>query len=459
MRVAGCGYRDAGCEMQVAGCEMRDARFGMQDVGCGMRDDRYVNMHFEFCDKNSYFVNMIAPKVSIIIVNYNVKYFLENCLLSVLKSVKHVRAEIIVADNHSTDGSSDYFKDRFPQVHFIYLPQNVGFAKANNKALQSATGEYILFLNPDTIIAEDTIDCCIQYMEQDRKAGAIGVQMIDGSGHFLPESKRGLPDTKNSFGKITGLGNIIPNLFGGYYASHLKKDETGPVDVLAGAFFFTRKIILNEIGSFDEQFFMFGEDVDLSYRIQKAGYKNMYLGSTSIIHFKGESSQKKSAAYRKYFFGAMHLFVNKHPHKNKKLLHAAINLHACISTCSSFFSLSEKPISKERKTALICKQDQFTAVIKILKHAEFPVTTMGRMATDVYDKDHCFGNTEQLPVFLKNHMIDQLVICGATVSNKDAMLLIAKFASKVSFLFLQENSSVIVGSNDKNSNGIFIAAN
>ena len=401
---------------------------------------------------------MISPKVSVIIVNYNVKYFLENCLLSVLKSVKNVRAEIIVADNDSTDGSSDYFKDRFPDVHFILLPENVGFAKANNKALQYATGEYILFLNPDTIIAEDTIDCCILYMEQDRNAGALGVQMIDGSGHFLPESKRGLPDTKSSFGKITGLGKFLPDLFGGYYASQLKKNETGPVDVLAGAFFFTRKVILDKVGLFDEQFFMFGEDVDLSYRIQKAGYKNIYLGSTSIIHFKGESSQKKSAAYRNYFFGAMHLFVNKHPHKNKNLLHAAIYINACISKCKSLFSLSVKPSSNVRKTALICKQDQFTEVIKILKHAEFPVTIMGRMATDIQDKDHCFGNTEQLPVFLKNNMIDQLVICGTTVRNKDAMLLISKFASKVSFLFLQERSSVIVGSDDKNSNGIFIAA-
>lgn len=404
-------------------------------------------------------MNMISPKLSVIIVNYNVKYFLENCLLSVLKSVKNIQAEIIVADNHSADGSAAYLRSRFPEARFIFLPENIGFARANNEALKTANGEYILFLNPDTIIAEDTIECCMKYIQHDQNTGAIGVQMIDGSGNFLPESKRGLPGPWNSFGKISGLGKLFPKLFGGYYATHVKKDETGAVDVLAGAFIFTRKNILDTTGSFDERFFMFGEDIDLSYRIQKAGYKNVYLGSASIIHFKGESSQKKSASYHQHFFGAMHLFVEKHQLKNKNIIHAGIRLNAFLSGCKQFLTSHSKHISRTKKTAVICSQDQFTALVKILQHAVVPVTIIGRLATDIHDKDHCIGYTEQLPVFLKNNMIEQLVICGSGMRNKDAIDLISKYASRISFLFLQEGSKSIVGSDDKNSNGIFIAAN
>lgn len=413
---------------------------------------------FELCHKNSYFVNMISPKVSIIIVNYNVKYFLENCLLSVLKSIKNISAEIIVADNDSTDGSDRYFNNQFPKVEFLFLPENIGFAKANNAALQKAKGKYILFLNPDTIIAENTIENCVEYMDQHDEAGAIGVQMTDGSGNFLKESKRGLPNVKNAFGKFSGFSKLLPGIFGGYYADHIPKDTVAAVDVLAGAFFFTRKNILDTIGSFDEQFFMFGEDVDLSYRMQQAGFKNIYLGTSSIIHFKGESTQKKSAAYHRNFFGAMHLFVNKHQQKNKFWLHAAIHINAFISKSKQLFKYSATPDAENKKTAIMCSQAVFTDVIKILQQAIHPVVIIGRLSLEKNDKDHCFGYIDQLPVFLKNNLVEQIVLCGSYLSNLEAIELVKQYASKVSFLFYQEGSKSIVGSDDKNSNGIFIAA-
>ncbi len=402
---------------------------------------------------------MNSPEISIIIVNFNVKFFLENCLISILKSVKNISAEIIVVDNNSSDGTKPYFENRFTDVRFIFLSENVGFAKANNEGLKMATGKFILFLNPDTIIAEDSIELCVNYMRLHDNCGALGVRMIDGSGSFLKESKRGLPNTKNAFGKLSGLEKIFPSLFGGYYANHLKENQTCEVDILAGAFFFTRKEILNTIGSFDEIFFMFGEDIDLSYRIQKAGYQNVYLAETTILHFKGESIQKKNAAYHKNFFGAMHLFVEKHQKKNKKLLHTAINAKYFLSKLNRIFSHSRSSVSNAKNTAIICSQENFTHVIKILKHANVPVTIIGRIASHKKDNSHCFGYIDQLPVFLKNKTLEQLVICGSDISNKEAFILLSTYANCVSFLFYQEGSNSIVGSDDKNKNGIFISVN
>lgn len=222
-------------------------------------------------------------------------------------------AEVWVVDNNSTDGSVEYLRQRFPFVNFIANAENIGFAKANNQALAQCRGKFILFLNPDTILPEDCFHQCIAFMEQHERAGAVGVQMIDGSGKYLPESKRGLPTPWVSFCKMSGLSRLFPGsrLFDRYYLGHLPGTEVHEVDVLSGAFMWVRKDLLDRTGGFDERFFMYAEDIDLSYRIQLAGYQNYYLPSPVIIHFKGEST-RRDARYIRLFYTAMIQFVEKY---------------------------------------------------------------------------------------------------------------------------------------------------
>jgi GT2 family glycosyltransferase len=256
----------------------------------------------------------ISLTLSIIIVSYNVKYFLEQCLHSVASAVKGIPAEVIVVDNASTDNSLPYLQERFPAVHYIASQQNLGFAKACNQGLAYAKGDYILFLNPDTLLAEDSLSICLRFLQTHTHAGAIGVRMVDGSGSFLRESKRSFPSPLTSFYKLSGLTALFPHSkkFGKYHLGYLSETQNHEVDVLAGAFMLIKKEVLNTVGSFDEAFFMYGEDVDLSYRIQQAGYKNYYLADTTIIHFKGESTKRGSLNYVKLFYQAMSLFVKKH---------------------------------------------------------------------------------------------------------------------------------------------------
>jgi N-acetylglucosaminyl-diphospho-decaprenol L-rhamnosyltransferase len=256
--------------------------------------------------------------LSVVIVSYNVKYFLEQCLSSLKKAVEGLslsggRAEVFIIDNASTDGSPDFLEPLFPNFHFIRNKENKGFAKANNLAIPLCNGEFILFLNPDTILAEDSLEICISFFRDHADAGAVGVRMIDGAGRFLRESKRGFPYPVTSFFKMTGLARLFPRskIFSSYYMGHLDEDRIEAVEVLSGAFMMVKKNVLNKTGGFDEQFFMYAEDIDLSYRIVKTGFKNYYLPSTTIIHFKGESTQK-DFQYVKMFYSAMQLFMKKH---------------------------------------------------------------------------------------------------------------------------------------------------
>lgn len=215
--------------------------------------------------------------LSVIIVNYNVKYFLEQCLFSVMHALQHMDGEVIVIDNASTDGSRDYLEARFPSIQFVWNGENHGFAKANNQAIQLAKGEFVLFLNPDTIVAEDCFVKCIAFFSEHSNAGAAGVRMVDGSGEFLRESKRAYPSLLTSFFKLTGLTTLFPRspIFSRYHLGHMDQDKDHDVDVLAGAFMMVRQQVLKETGGFDERFFMYGEDIDLSYRIQQAGWRIM----------------------------------------------------------------------------------------------------------------------------------------------------------------------------------------
>ena len=252
--------------------------------------------------------------ISVIIVNYNVKYFLEQCLCSVQKALIKLDGEIIVIDNTSADGSMEYLQPKFNNVHFIVNEKNLGFGKACNQGLVRAKGKYILFLNPDTVIPEDCFEKCIRFLDSHTDAGAMGIRMVDGSGKFLKESKRAFPSPLTSLYKLTGLAILFPHskTFGKYHLGYLDEHQNHIIDVLAGAFMMVKKEVLDKAGGFDEVFFMYGEDVDLSYRIQKTGYNNYYFSESSIIHFKGESTRKGSLNYVKMFYLAMSVFVRKH---------------------------------------------------------------------------------------------------------------------------------------------------
>jgi GT2 family glycosyltransferase len=290
-------------------------------------------------------------KLSIIIVNYNVEYFLEQCLHSVRKAVHGVDAEVIVVDNNSIDGSNNMVIKKFPEVRLIANKDNRGFSKANNQGINLSSGEYVLLLNPDTVVEDDTFSKIIDFMDAHPKAGALGVKMVDGAGNFLPESKRGLPTPITSFYKIFGLSSLFPHSkrFARYHLGHLDKDEVHEVEILAGAFMMLRRSVLDEIGLLDETFFMYGEDIDLSYRVIKAGYKNYYFPKTRIIHYKGESTKKGSINYVLVFYQAMVIFANKHfSQKNARLYTALINLaiyfRAFLSLLSRFWDRIFLPI-------------------------------------------------------------------------------------------------------------------
>lgn len=253
-------------------------------------------------------------KLSVVIVNYNVKHFLEQCLHSVYKAAEGINTEIFVVDNHSADGSAQFIREKFPNLFFIENTENIGFSRANNQAIRLSKGEYILLLNPDTVVEEDTFRKVIAFMESHPDAGGLGVKMIDGKGNFLPESKRGLPTPEVAFYKMFGISKLFPHSkrFGRYHLSYLNENEVQSVDVLAGAFMLLRKETLGKTGLLDETFFMYGEDIDLSYRITQAGYKNYYFPETTIIHYKGESTKKGSLNYVKVFYNAMIIFARKH---------------------------------------------------------------------------------------------------------------------------------------------------
>jgi GT2 family glycosyltransferase len=225
-----------------------------------------------------------------------------------------LQVETIVVDNDSVDGSVEHIRHHFPEVRLIANADNRGFARANNQAIREARGKYVLLLNPDTILEKDTLTQCFGFMEKKPGCGAVGVKMIDGEGKFLPESKRGFPTPFTSLMRLTGLSRLFPEsrIFNQYNLGYLDEDEINEVDVLCGAFMFIRKEALDRVGLLDEAFFMYGEDIDLSYRIQQGGYRIFYLPTTTIVHFKGESTKKSSLRYYSTFYSAMAIFAKKH---------------------------------------------------------------------------------------------------------------------------------------------------
>lgn len=293
--------------------------------------------------------------LSVIIVNYNVRDFLKQCLQSVQQSrgVEWGKDfEVYVVDNRSADDSVDMVRNGFPQVKLIANLENTGFAKANNQAIVRSEAKYVLLLNPDTLIEADTLKKCIDFMEAHPDAGGLGVKMLDGQGHFLKESKRGLPTPATSFYKISGLCRLFPRSerFAAYYMGHLNPDEIHQVEILSGAFMMLRKETLLKVGMLDESFFMYGEDIDLSYRILLGGYKNYYFPYTRIIHYKGESTKKGSLNYVLVFYKAMEIFAEKYFSKGKyrfyfHILRMAIWLRASLSMMSRLLKRIFLPLS------------------------------------------------------------------------------------------------------------------
>lgn len=265
--------------------------------------------------------------LSVVIVSYNVRYYLEQCLRSVFLAGQGLEMEVFVVDNNSTDGSPEYLRSRFPEVHFIVNSDNRGFSRANNQAIRQARGRYVLLLNPDTIVTERTFADCIHYLDQHPEVGATGVSMYGNNGCFAWESRRGVPTPWTAFCKMIGLTALFPHnrYFGRYYMRYLPREEANYIEVISGAFNMLRHQAIRQIGLLDETFFMYGEDIDLSYRLLEAGWRNAYV-PTPILHYKGESTQKSSYRYVHIFYQAMLIFFDKHFSHRYRILSFLIRL-------------------------------------------------------------------------------------------------------------------------------------
>lgn len=259
-------------------------------------------------------IGLHCMKLSVIIVNYNVRAYLEQCLCTVEEALRGIDGDVFVVDNQSTDGSVEMVRAKFPNVKLIANTENVGFSRANNQAIRLSKAEHVVLLNPDTVVGEDVFHKALAFMDEHPKIGGLGVKMIDGKGNFLPESKRGLPTPAVAFYKIIGLTRLFPHskIFGRYHLGHLPENEPARIEILSGACMFLRMKTLDEVGLLDESFFMYGEDIDLSYRITLGGYENWYLPQARIIHYKGESTKKSSVNYVFVFYNAMAIFAKKH---------------------------------------------------------------------------------------------------------------------------------------------------
>ncbi|MCD7976650.1 MAG: glycosyltransferase family 2 protein [Tannerellaceae bacterium] len=319
-------------------------------------------------------------KLSVIIVNYNVKYLVEQCLFSVNAALSGMDAEIFVVDNNSSDGSLEYLRPRFPEVIFIENKENAGFPKANNQAIRQCKGEYVLLLNPDTVIGEEMIRNLCFFMDEHPKAGAVGVKMLDAHGVFLPESKRSFPSPWVSFCKIFGLSRLAPAspVFSRYSLPYLNENKQHKVEVLAGACMFLRHEALDKVGLLDESFFMYGEDIDLSYRMILGGYKNYYIPER-ILHYKGESTQQNNIKYIQTFYGAMHIFYKKYYPRSSWFMSFFIKLGIWVKGLFEWvlrgLGLKRKPKNKHSRLLVICREEQFeeikAACVKRMSQLEY----------------------------------------------------------------------------------------
>lgn len=376
-------------------------------------------------------------QLSVIILNYNVRHFLEQCVLSVQKALRHVEGEIIVVDNNSSDESCAMVKTRFPGVKLIINHDNLGFPKGNNRAVAEAKGEYLCILNPDTVVAEDTFEKLLAFAASKTDVGIVGCKLIDGSGNFLPESKRGIPTPWVSFTKIFGLYRIFPqnSWFNRYYAQHLSAGQSGKVDILVGAFMVIKRSLYNEIGGFDEDCFMYSDDIDLSYVVLQNGKSNYYFHGTTVIHYKGESTIK-DATYMKRFRQAMNFFYKKH-------FNPSLFFSAFMQIGTVFFSLAKK-IQGKPKPKLAPKR-----YVLISGDASLQDKLEQRLAAKVKLASLVNG---KITVSLKKHT--EIIIDNGYVTYKDAIAFLEDYKNQsLTFKFKPEGSHFIIGSNSSNERG------
>lgn len=380
-------------------------------------------------------------QLSVIILNYNVRYFLEQCVLSVQEALSVIDGEIIVVDNNSDDDSCQMMKNRFPEVKLIQNKENYGFPKGNNIGVQQAKGKYICILNPDTVVAEDTFSKILVFAEKQTNLGIIGCKLIDGTGNFLPESKRGVPTPWVAFTKIFGLYKIFPNLklFNQYYAQHLRDNQTGKVDILVGAFMVMQRQLYLETGGFDEDCFMYADDIDLSYSVLQKQKSNYYFHETSVIHYKGESTIKDEK-YMKRFQEAMEFFYQKHFRKS-------IFFSIFIKIGILFFSFI-KMFQGKQKVNLLPESYIFLSSNKILSE-KLSLCLKNKVSFLDFKKEKMVNSClvskgKRVEIILDNHY----------VSFKKCIEILETLRDKhITFKILPKNANFIIGSDSKNERG------
>ena len=371
-------------------------------------------------------------QLSIIILNYNVRYFLELCVLSVQNAIQNSDAEIIVIDNNSQDDSCEMMKKRFPNIKLIENKENSGFPKGNNIGVAAAKGEYICILNPDTVVAEDTFSKVLAFAKKQKELGIVGVKLIDGTGNFLPESKRGIPTPFVAFTKITGLYKIFPKTFGEYYAQHLSENQTGKVDILVGAFMLMKRDLYLEIGGFDENCFMYSDDIDLSYMALKKGKTNYYFHETSVIHYKGESTVKDET-YMKRFQEAMNFFYQKH-------FQVSLLFSVFMKVGIVFFSMIKK---FQGKPKLKSRPEKYILVSEDEALRE-KFENKWRTLVERQRITKSFANNIKTEIIFDQNQLDFKTIIQAFETNKN---------KNFTFKILPESSDFLIGSNSSFDRG------
>jgi len=380
-------------------------------------------------------------QLSVIILNYNVRYFLEICVLSVQNALENIDGEIIVIDNNSSDDSCDMMQQRFPEVKLIRNKENLGFSKGNNLGVSQAKGKYICILNPDTVVAEDTFIKVLAFAERQKDLGIVGVKLIDGAGNFLPESKRGTPTPFVAFTKMMGLYKISPKfkIFGKYYAQHLPEEETGKVDILVGAFMFMQRQLYEELGGFDENCFMYSDDIDLSYMALQKGKSNYYFGETTVVHYKGESTIK-DGVYMKRFQEAMNFFYNKH-FKVSAIFSIVMKIGI------GFFSFV-KMFQGQAKSKKVPQSFQFYSYN----------SELAEKMTSILQKKVSFHdlNTEKM-VFsslIKDKMPIEILLDNHFIPFKECILFMESFKNRgLTFKILPKHTTFLIGSDNSNERG------
>lgn len=320
-------------------------------------------------------------KISVIILNYNVRYFLEQCIRSVEKALIGLESEIIVVDNASFDGSVEMVRANFPQVKLIANEENTGFSKGNNLGVEQATGEFISLLNPDTVIPQELFRECLEFYKQRSDAGVLGVKLIDGTGNFLPESKRNIPTPSAAFKKLVGLSRNGK----GYYDNDLNPGDLGPVAILPGAFLFLQRALYEKVGGLDEEYFMYGEDIDFCYKVLKEGLQNYYMGSQTILHYKGESTQRDRTYYDR-FYGAMNIFYRKHFGGNT---FQRMMVDTSVSVIRAIKQKSEIPVPLSEPEEVILITDNFQLLQVLSKSFEIPVRSASKVIFDQERFSNC----------------------------------------------------------------------